>query len=250
MEINSGERESEKKSEKSETNLENNSGYLEIIIGPMFSGKTSAMLRKLSFFADIGFKVLLINHSHDTRASNLDRNKMLSSHSSQFLGISGKLEIIKASNLNLEVDNYDVIGIDEVQFFEDIQKVIDFVEIKNKRVYVCGLDGDFKREKIGDVFSLIPKCDKIEKLNAKCHECINKYKNNFSLIQDSPFTHRTIKNDSQILIGAQDSYESLCRYHYLSKQEKKTPIPVFSQACEEKIKTLDEDDYPSRGYFL
>jgi len=197
--------------------MEINSGYLEIILGPMFSGKTSYMLRELSLFADIGLKTLLVNHSHDNR--NTDRNDMASSHSSQFLGISDKIITKKTSNLDVNVDNFDVIGIDEIQFFEDLSPIISFVEKQNKRVYLCGLDGDYKRQIIGNVFSLIPLCDKITKLNAKCHDCIKLYNTNFSKIQNSPFTHRTIKSEDQILIGAHDSYETLCRFHYLEKNK-------------------------------
>lgn len=193
------------------------SGYLEICIGPMFSGKTSHLLKKIGQMADTGYSVLLINHDSDTRDS------LISSHSSLFKGISDKIvdkiTIIKKRDLNINVDEFDVIGIDEIQFFDNLDNIIEWVDIKQKIVFVSGLDGDFQRNPIGKVLSLIPFADKVEKINAKCHMCTDIYKGSlrFRLVVESPFTARKGEDKNQILIGSDDKYVSLCRYHFLNQ---------------------------------
>ena len=189
------------------------SGYLELWIGPMFSGKTSAVIKELTKMADTGWSVCLITHGLDTR------EKM--SHSSQNVGLT-KITVLKSENLDLDLSLFDVIGIDEAQFFPDLLKVVDLVDNQKKIVFVAGLDGDYKRKPIGKVLELIPFSDKTTKLSAKCHFCTDKWKseskgNRFRLIVDSPFTARTVNCEEQILIGAAEKYVSLCRYHYLNR---------------------------------
>ena len=81
------------------------------------------------------------------------------------------------------------------------------VENHNKIVYICGLDGDFKREKFGEILDLIPYCDKVTKLNSFCSKCRNGKKGLFSC--------RVSKETEQVVIGS-DNYKPLCRKCYLS----------------------------------
>ena len=99
--------------------------------------------------------------------------------------------------------NYiDFILIDESQFFNDLQKfVLYFVNDLHKNVYIYGLDGDFKQQRFGQVFDIIPYCDKIQKLHSSCNNC-NK---------PAPFSHRTSSSTEQVLIGSEDKYIPLCR---------------------------------------
>jgi thymidine kinase len=175
-------------------------GYLEIILGPMFSGKTTHLVSQYKKFTYIGKKVCVINYSEDKRY----HETMLSTHDKIMIPciFSERLGDIR------EVDDADVIIINEGQFFEDLfEVVIDLVEKKHKSVYVCGLDGDFKRNKFGKILDLIPYCDKVMKLNSLCSQCRDGTMGVFS--------HRISKETSQVVIGS-DNYQPLCRKCYQS----------------------------------
>ena len=101
----------------------------------------------------------------------------------------------------------DIIGINEGQFFDDIVPwVKNLVDKHQKQVYICGLDGDFKRERFGNLLDLVPMCDKVTKLTALCGFC----KDGTRAI----FTYRTSASNEQVLIGEKDSYVPLCRKCY------------------------------------
>lgn len=194
------------------------SGRLEIYLGPMFSGKSSRLLHDLSTFADIGLKVLYINHIDDIRDTKGDN--IVSTHNSQYNGLSKKIKSAKISFLKeVNVEDYDIIGVDEAQFFEDlVPMVIDWVENKKKYVICVGLDGDAFRRPFGHLLELIPYSDFVEKLKAKCHICLNEAKDRgFGRLKEAPFTKRLFINDDsnkeQKLIGGADKYIAVCRYH-------------------------------------
>ena len=175
-------------------------GYLEIILGPMWSGKTSALLKIYRQYSFCKSKICVINYEADTRYSRT----MLSTHDKEMipciLGVSME-EIMK--NHKDEIENSDVILINEGQFFSDIVPfTIKMVEEERKKVYICGLDGDFKRDKIGNLLDLIPMCDKMTKLHALCSMC-----KDGTL---APFTFRSTCDTEQVLIG-NDIYMPLCR---------------------------------------
>lgn len=174
-------------------------GYLEIILGPMFSGKTSYLINLYNEYNNSNYSLKVINYSLDTRYDD----KMLSSHDLI------KIPCSFASKIQDEIEtciNYDIILINEGQFFPDLkERVLELVEQHHKRVYICGLDSDFKRNKFGDLLDLIPYCNKITKLNAKC-ECG----------QPAIHSHRKVCSEEQVLIGS-DNYEPLCRKCYYKK---------------------------------
>lgn len=192
------------------------SGYLEVCVGPMFSGKTSRLLSQLSKLADTGYNVLLINHAIDDRSISV-----VSTHSSQFKKVSPKIDAVKVGCLeDADISQYEVIGIDEGQFFTDLCKVVDWVDQDNKMVFISSLDGDSQRKPFGKVLQLVTYADKFEKICAKCHHCTDLHKKShekmmYRLVVDSPFTARTNAATEQIHVGGSESYVSLCRYHYL-----------------------------------
>ena len=105
------------------------------------------------------------------------------------------------------LERYDVILINEGQFFQDLYKFVDYiVNSLQKKVYVCGLDGDFKRKKIGSILDIIPLCDDVIKLKAICNNCKTK---------DGIFTYRLTKEEEQIVVGVKN-YSVLCRKCYNS----------------------------------
>lgn len=183
-------------------------GYLELILGPMFSGKTTQIIQIHNNYSYIGKKVVVINFSEDKRY----HDTMLSTHDRKMIPciLSDDLVDNWSNTLNPYYSNLneaDVILINEGQFFKGLKEVvIDMIEKQGKIVYICGLDGDFKRQKFGELLDLIPYCDKVTKLTSLCSVCRNGKKGLFSC--------RVTKETAQVVIGS-DNYKPLCRSCYL-----------------------------------
>ncbi len=176
-------------------------GYLEIIIGPMFSGKTTRLINIYNqFYETCNIKV--INYSGDTRY----HSTMLSTHDKVMIPCVFTNRISDVCDQSRLVD-IDIVLINEGQFFPDLyETVYELVEVHKKRVYVCGLDGDFKRKKFGTLLDLVPICDKIVKLFARCDTCG----------KDAICSYRITNDNEQVVIGS-DNYVPLCRACYNSR---------------------------------
>jgi thymidine kinase len=173
------------------------SSELHLIIGPMFSGKTTELLKIAKRLSSINLKVLLINYHEDTRYSSTE----MKTHDND--GIPCKF----INNLlETEYLEYDIICINEAQFFTNLVKFCKDVLKNNKTIYVSGLDGDYKQEKFGEILDLIPFCDFVLKLKAYCKIC-----QNGTL---APFTKRIIESNEQKLIGTNE-YIPVCRKHLI-----------------------------------
>jgi thymidine kinase len=187
------------------------SGYLEMIIGPMFSGKTSRILEIYRKAKYCNTEVFVINHSIDNRYST---NEVVN-HNNERIPCSNYNMLSEFINfLEKKENDYlkyteTIVLINEAQFFKDVKScVIQLVEKFNFKVYVCGLDGDFKRNQFGNFLELIPYSNKIIKLNSLCFKCKNG--------NEAPFTYRyNNKNNEQIMVGSNESYIPLCRICYL-----------------------------------
>ena len=181
----------------------------------MYSGKSTTLMRELTTYADLGLKVIYINHSDDNRESYGDSN--FSTHNSQYTHISPKIRAVKTSSLGSVCDlvsEYQVIGIDETQFFTDLKEMVsNWVTQKHKMVLCAGLDGDAFRNPFGQTLELIPLANYVTKLNAKCHQHLND-RTGFAGIVDAPFTVRLSKSKEQKLVGGADLYVPACRQHY------------------------------------
>lgn len=178
-------------------------GYLEMVIGPMFSGKTTWLIEKYKAYTYIGKKVLVLNYCEDKRYSTT----MLSSHDRIEIPclFSG---LIRDTDVWKSVEESDVVLINEGQFFSDlVVSVREMVDSMKKHVFISGLDGDFRRERFGDILDLIPICDKVEKYSALCAVC----KNGTPAI----FSKRITEESDQVVIGS-DNYKPLCRKCYLA----------------------------------
>ncbi len=177
------------------------SGSLHLIIGCMYAGKSTKLIEIYNEALENDKHVTILTHSLENRYS-IDE---ISTHNQE------KIACVKYSSIELFIENEeksiemsDVILIDEAQFFEDLLSILKLVEKYNKNIFVFGLDGDFKRNKFGNILDLVPLCDSIEKIKATC-KCGNV----------AIFSNRTINNNSQILIGSNDAYEPLCRKCYI-----------------------------------
>ena len=189
--------------------LVNNVGYLELFVGPMWSGKTTELLKLYKRFSFCEIPLLAINYLHDDRYST----DTICSHDKVNMPCCTAVELNNISDIiNGEVTNVfeksQVILINEGQFFKDLFIWVKIaVEQYHKQVYICGLDGDFKRNAFGDLLQLIPLADKVTKLHSLCGGC----KRNEAI-----FTHRQTSELEQEVIGT-DIYIPMCRKCYIDK---------------------------------
>ena len=182
-----------------------NSGYLHLILGPMFSGKTTELIRIYNKYTACGIKCLMINHSYDTRYSNEGHVTSHSQGQIKSLNINRLQDLIESP---FEAYEHDVILINEGQFFPDLYEVVKMlVDNQKKHVFVCGLDGDFKREKFGQILDLIPLCDNVVKLKAVCQNCKK---------SDAIYTYRKTNDTQQTIVAEKDMYSALCRNCYIN----------------------------------
>lgn len=181
-------------------------GYLEIVIGPMCSGKTTYLFDKLNTFDVFKKKCLYINHSFDTRGEEY------SSHNEN-LNVNHKIVMKKTDSIIKmyeTISEFDVIGIDESQFFGDlVEGVKHIVNDLKKTVFVGGLSGDFERKSFGHVLELIPFADNFKKLEAFCVECMKQHKTTIA-----SFSKRICETQEQIVIGDSSIYIPVCRRCY------------------------------------
>ena len=170
-------------------------GWIEVICGPMFSGKTEELIRRLKRAIIAKNKILVFKPKIDNRYSEnliVSHNK----NSIESITINNESEILDIP------DDISIIGIDEIQFFS--KKIIDIciqLANNNKRVIISGLDKDFKGESFGIMPEILSQAEYITKLNAICNIC-GKY---------AFFTKRISKDKEQILLGELDKYEANCR---------------------------------------
>ena len=174
---------------------------LEIVMGPMFSGKSTELLRKIRLAKIIHKRVLVVKPKLDTR----HEETRLVTHSLE----SEHCETVeKLKELDACINDYDFIVIDEAQFFPDlIDMVVKWVDINKKSILVGGLDGDYRRQQMGQLLQLIPFADSCVKLSSLCAVCNDG--------TPACFTYRTTDEISQVKIGGSESYSPLCRFHYL-----------------------------------
>ena len=195
----------------------NSTGYLELIIGPMFSGKTSRLVEVYNQCKFCNISVAVINHSIDERYDE----ELLSTHDKIKIPCikTEKLFDVWADNISLE-DNVDkipriqdkfklatssVILINEGQFFPDLFEFVNILLKEKKKVYICGLDGDFERKKFGTILDLIPLCDQVRKLTSLCSICKDGTPGIFSM--------RLTNEKEQTVVGS-ENYIPVCRKCY------------------------------------
>jgi len=181
-------------------------GKIDIIMGCMFSGKSTEIIRLINRYKALEKKILIVNHSSDIRY----KKNCISTHSNiniNCISITNLNDLKSESKYNYET--IDVIVIEEGQFFNGLYAfTMEASEKDNKIIIIAGLDGDSNREEFGDMIKLIPKCDNVTKLHALCSIC-----KDGTL---APFTKRLVNNNNQVLIGVNE-FIPVCRYHYLKK---------------------------------
>jgi thymidine kinase len=174
---------------------------LELIIGPMFSGKSTELIRRIRLLQKIDKKVLVIKPTIDSRY-NVDK---ITSHNYESVDCQVITNLNEISDTTIET--YDCVIIDEGQFFPDLVKVVSYwIENFSVDIVVGGLDGDFQRKPIGQILDLIPMADQCQKLNSLCNICKDG--------TPAPFTFRLVKSTDVVLVGGSESYIPVCRKHF------------------------------------
>jgi thymidine kinase len=190
---------------------------LTMIVGPMFSGKTTELLRLLGRYKMAGYSVALLKPSIDKRYSN---REVVSHDGLKMEAIVIEPNYSGLANVLKKLEDVDVIGIDELQFFEPELTTVDLIlRISlQKKVYVAALNLDFKGEPWEIVKELLPRADEIISLQAVCtyvdpntgKKCGAPATRTQRLIDGKPAP----RDAPRIMVGGRESYESRCRRHH------------------------------------
>lgn len=235
-------------------------GYLEIIKGPMFSGKTTRLLDIYKKYSFCGIKTMVINYAKDNRYSEV----LLSSHDKVMIPCIRALRLkdiakftgtgtdTATDTYTLPSDGVDPVGpyaadflnakailINEGQFFPDIVEWVTIaVEKYHKNVYICGLNSDFKRHKFGNWLDLEALSDNVVMLHSFCSKCKRR---------PGIFSHRLSKEAELEVIGA-DCYIPTCRKCYkmldLGDASVLEPVPMPGFASDEPYDSPNIHYYP------
>ena len=181
------------------------SGYLELFLGPMWAGKTSALVDIYNRATTQGLSCIAINHELDVSSIK----SVITSHANDSIpcvSCNQLLQIFNTSDLSA-VFNYDIILINEGQFFPDLYDWTKYmVNILCKHIYIAALDGDYKQIAFPNIIQVLPQADQFTKLHNMCKKCSKDV---------AIFTRRTCRNNSIILPGT--DYIPLCRKCYNTK---------------------------------
>ena len=173
-------------------------GWIEVICGAMFSGKTEELIRRLKRARIANLKTEIFKPAMDNRYHELN----VVSHDANFI-ISQP--VTNAKTILLMAQDIDVVGIDEAQFFDDeICHVCEKLALNGTRVIVAGLDMDYTGKPFGCMPQLLAIADYITKLHAICVHCGN----------IANFSYRKTKQSDQVVLGETDIYEPRCRICY------------------------------------
>jgi len=183
---------------ETKANRSNKKGWIEVVCGSMFSGKTEELLRRVRRAQFAKQKIELFKPAMDTRYAETE----LVSHDSTAMPstpVHNAAEIL----LYVSMETVEVVGIDEVQFFDE-----GIVEVCNKlanagiRVIVAGLDMDYQGNPFGPMPKLMAIAEYVSKVHAICTRCGDL----------AHYSHRIVAGDKQVLLGEKDAYEPLCRH--------------------------------------
>jgi thymidine kinase len=173
-------------------------GTIHLILGPMYSGKTSELIKRYDRYTIGGKKCIMVKYKNDTR---YDTSSVVTHNGT-------KVDSHVAENL-YELDeivaNYDVVCVDEIQFYEDAHIFCDKWANEGKIVICCGLSGNFKREPFPIINKLIPLVENITSLTAICE----------GTGEDAPYTHRFTEDQADEVIGGKEMYSAMDRQSYL-----------------------------------
>lgn len=202
-----------------ELSNDNNSGKIKLILGPMFSGKSSRLIETINKYRFKNLKVIMVNHTFDhryTSSSEVVTHDKISYKSESCATLSEKMDLLK---------QYDAIGIDEGQFFSDLVEVCDELCSLGKTIVVAALSGDFRMEPFPVISRIISKSDKITLMKAYCFNCH----------KEAGFSLRIVDSQEKFLVGAGESYKPVCKSCHLYFTEKQKR----EKKAKELVKEID-----------
>lgn len=181
------------------------SGWIEVVAGSMFSGKTEELIRRLKRAKIAGLPVQIFKPELDNRYDEIQ----IVSHDENIIQST---PVDTSSQILLYADDAKVVGIDEAQFFDsDLPNICNELTSRGIRVIIAGLDMDFRGKPFGPMPQLLAIADDVFKTHAICMRCGN-------LAQ---FSHRkTSSNEKVVMLGEMDTYEPLCRECFLKATKK------------------------------
>lgn len=180
---------------------------LTIVTGPMYSGKTTKLFEIYKYNNESKKKQLIFDYCF-VKEDLLKTDNLYNHNKDYLLCIKINSDLLK----NYDYNNYDIIHINEAQFFPNFKEIIlSILDNYNIHIYCYGLDSDYKKNKFGEIIDLVPHCDNIIKLFGKCNNP------NFTCCNKSLFSHRLDRNNKEkiLLTNSNDNnYVSLCRDCY------------------------------------
>lgn len=181
-------------------------GHLSLIVGCMFAQKTTELLRRVRRYKSIGFKVLVVNFIGDNRYGH----EVIASHDKE-VEKAVCVERLKSVDHLVRSGEYNVVAIDEGQFFSDLYEyVTHWADQLPILIVISGLDGTSERTPFGDMLRLIPHAEEVERLSAFCSECRNQ-----TVAVYSKYFGATKKDKNGMAIGGAEMYKPVCRRHFL-----------------------------------
>jgi thymidine kinase len=176
-------------------------GWLEVVCGPMFSGKSEELIRRLRRAEIAGQRALIVKPRIDDR---YDIGHVVSHAGATMRAVA----VSTPAEIPGLVEGYDVVGVDEVQFFgPEIALVLDGLVERGMRVVACGLDQDFRGLPFGSMPELLCRAELVDKLQAVCHRCGGPATMTQRLVDGRPAP----ADGATIVVGALEQYEARCR---------------------------------------
>lgn len=184
------------------TNLTQRKGWIEVICGSMFSGKTEELIRRLNRARIAKQKVEIFKPEIDKRYDEVN----VVSHNENSIR---SIPVQTANEILMYAEGCEVIGIDEAQFFDaDLPAVCNYIANKGIRVIVAGLDMDFQGNPFGPIPHLVATAEYVTKVHAICMRCGDL----------AHYSHRTVQGEKLVMLGEKESYEPLCRKCYTDQK--------------------------------
>lgn len=179
-------------------------GWIEVVVGSMFSGKTEELIRRLNRAHIAKQKVEIFKPEIDKRYDEVN----VVSHNENSIR---SIPVQSASQILMYIEGMDVVGIDEAQFLDaDLPSVCNYIANQGIRVIVAGLDMDFQGKPFGPIPALMATAEYVTKVHAICMRCGDL----------AHYSHRTIASEKLVVLGEKDSYEPLCRKCYTLATQK------------------------------
>jgi len=180
-------------------------GRIELIIGCMYSGKTTETMRQIKRYKSLNKNIIIITHTSDNRYYESGN---ISTHNHENMMA---IPLVNLKDIYKTEDNSftkaEVVFVEEGQFFPDLYDfALECANLYDKNIIISGLDGDFQLKGFEQIIQLIPNSEKVTKLTALCKQCGDG--------TEACFSKRIVHSEERELIGSDGIYEAVCRKHY------------------------------------